>query len=178
MTSPYGDARLCASLTDEELEATFFYPGSPEVSRRPTGAAARADEAAREVCIECPVYLRCRAVCWGETYGVWGGTDQYERYVYRRKLARELADMGSAERAALAARMHHRALRTHPGEIARQTGYSPQALTILIAEHRDAVEALRDKRRAAAQAARDAVGVPALHTERRADGPRHRAEAA
>lgn len=164
MTSPYGDEQLCRSLSDAELEATFFYPAAENPAHKPGRLPQAAWDRAKELCIQCPVFLRCREASWGETHGVWGGTDQYERYLYRRRRMREVARMDARQREALAQAVHarHAGFRgMPPHEIARRTGYSLGMVNTLIAEHRDAMEA-------AAQAARDAVGAPALLTERRA----------
>jgi hypothetical protein len=169
MSPPDPGGMACAKFSSNELEKTFFYPGPQDLSTAPGKFARRAWTEAKEVCIECPLYLACREVCWGEEYGVWGGTDQHERYLYRRRLVKHLARMGAQERAAEAARLF-----AMPGAaggrsleaISRQTGYSVQTIRVLLAEH---VARLKAEREAAGQAAREAVGwAPAARFPERA----------
>ncbi|MBS3694144.1 WhiB family transcriptional regulator [Rhodococcus qingshengii] len=49
------------------------------------GQRIRRERAAKQICEQCPVRLRCRthAISSGEPFGVWGGTTELER----RKLA-------------------------------------------------------------------------------------------
>lgn len=143
MSPPDLDAGLCRQLAPEVLERTFFYPGPPNLARPPGGAAQRAWDKAKEICIECPVYLRCRASAMGAEYGVVGGTDEHERYVHRRRLNRQLAAKSDADRAALAAYLHVRyadGLGDSPVQLARATGYSKTVVAGLIAEHQALLE--------------------------------------
>lgn len=137
---------LCGKFAPEELEKTFWYPGPQDPEKKPTAYAQAAWEQAKEVCIECPIFLRCRAQCWGHEYGVIGGTDQYERHVYRRRMSRLLAKKTEAERADLAAYFHARHARgvgDSPDVMARSTGYSTLSVKLMIAEHQERLDAER-----------------------------------
>lgn len=161
MTGPYGDKRLCASFSPEELEKTFWYPGPQTVSEVPSPLSQRRWEDAREVCIECPVFVQCRAENWGQDYGIWGGTDQYERYLYRQRLRKQAAKLDADQREALAKTLAARAGGAEMARaetLARITGYSVPTVRALITEHRKRVSAQRKVRRDAT--AREAVDVP------------------
>lgn len=155
MISPYGDKRLCALLPVKTLERTFFYPGPGIVRDRPSKFAQRAWDRAKETCIECPFYLQCRERCWGEEYGVIGGTDQYERHLYRRRRQREYREMTAERQAALRAHVHSRAGTLDAITISGEVGLSVRQIRIMCAEHEAALAAQRS---AAQAAARDAVG--------------------
>lgn len=143
MTGPYGDKRLCESFSPAELEKTFFFPGPQNLALAPGSKAQRAWDAAKEVCIECPVFLECRSSNLGQEYGVFGGLDEHERHLLRRQATRALARADAEERAALAAYFHTRyadGLGDSPGQMARATGYSKSAVTTLIEEHQALLE--------------------------------------
>jgi len=139
----------CQELSPEKLEETFWYPGPQDVAKTPGGPALAAWEAAKEVCIECPVFLMCRESAWGQEYGVAGGTDQHERHLYRRRLTRLLTQKSDADRAAMAAHFHARhagGLGDSPELMARSTGYSSQSIKAMIQEHQDLIDAEREQR--------------------------------
>ncbi len=137
MKSPYGDMRLCEKLDKQSVDNTFNAPGG-EPRDAPSPSAQAAWDEAKETCLNCPVYLTCRQEHWGQDYGVWGGTDQHERYLYRRQLTRRLAAMKPAERAAVAATLYARRM-AGSGQtarvIARATGYAEQTVKVLLEEH-------------------------------------------
>lgn len=169
MTSPYGDERLCESLSTSDLEDTFWYPGPGHMRAAPSKISLRQWDKAKEVCIECPVFVSCRASHWGEPQGVWGGTDQHERYVYRQKLRKRLHTMDDAERQALAASLRHRSggpTAPDAEALALQTGYSVAAIRVLVQEHENRVAVARLARRAAATEAMEAVSGPVPAEER------------
>ncbi len=143
MTGPYGDKRLCESFSPAELEKTFFFSSSQNVALTPSPKAQRAWDEAKEICIECPVFLTCRASNLGQEYGVFGGLDEHERHLLRRQTARALARASADERAAMAAYFHTRyadGLGDSPVQMARATGYSKTAVTALIEEHQALLE--------------------------------------
>lgn len=161
MTSPYGDKRLCASFSPEELEETFFYPGPLYVTKPPSAMSRKRWDMAKEVCIECPVFLSCRAENMGQEYGVWGGTDQYERSRHRRRMTSSLRKRDQEQREALAASLAERAGGAGAARaeaLSWSTGYSLQTVRGLIAEHRERIGTQHTARRDAA--AREAVDVP------------------
>jgi hypothetical protein len=139
----------CQKFALEELEETFWYPGPQGLGTAPSAASLERWEEAKEVCIECPIFLRCREASWGQDFGVYGGTDQYERYLYRRKLQRHLARKTEGERAALAAYFHARyagGLGDAPEVMGRLTGYSHLAIKAMISEHEAVLDAQREQR--------------------------------
>jgi hypothetical protein len=143
----------CQKFAPEELEETFWYPGPQDVAKTPGSPALRAWEQAKEVCIECPVFLMCRENSWGQEYGVVGGTDQHERHLHRRRLTRLLALKDDQERAAMAAYFHARhagGLGDSPDLMARSTGYSSLSIKLMLSEHEALLDAQR--KQAAAQA--------------------------
>ena len=151
MRPPNLDDGLCRTLSPAVLESTFFYPGPQNVAGTPTPHAQRAWDQAKEVCIECPVFLQCREVCLGQDYGVMGGYDEHERHLIRRRLTRELALKSADERAQLAAFFHARhagGLGDSPDVIARSTGYSDLSIKLMISEHQAVLDRQRQQRAA------------------------------
>jgi hypothetical protein len=145
---------ICQNFAPKELEKTFWYPGPQDLAKTPGAEALARWEQAKEVCIECPVFLRCREANWGQEYGVFGGTDQHERHLHRRRLSRLLALKDDADRASMAAYFHARhagGLGDSPEVIARATGYSSPSIKLMISEHEALLD--RQRRQAAAQAA-------------------------
>lgn len=157
MSPPSRDPRRCAELDWKTLEGTFWYPGPMPVSDPPSPVSLRHWDLAKDVCEFCPLRSRCRATSWGEEFGIWGGTDQYDRHKYRHNLVRRLAHMSAEDRAKLAASLY--GMRGATGyrirAIARETGYSAQTVAELVREH---VARLKAEREAAGRAAREAIG--------------------
>lgn len=154
MMPPDFEGGNCQSFAPKELEDTFFYPGPQGVGVAPSATTLERWEQAKEVCIECPIFLQCREASWGQEYGVFGGTDQYERYLYRRKLQRHLARKTDGERTALAAYFHARhagGLGDTPELLGRLTGYSHLAIRAMISERAAALD--EQRKRAAAKTA-------------------------
>ena len=139
--SRYGDKAKCRDLTDRELENTFHFPGPHNLGLKPGPTALEHWEAAKEICIECPIFLKCREANWGLDYGVVGGTDQYERYLYRRRNRAALQRKAAKERAETAARLAKRAaVGVSVTALAMGTGYSESTIRDLLNEHRAAQE--------------------------------------
>lgn len=173
MMPPDLSEALCATLPPDVLESTFFHPGRHNVALPPGAATQRAWDQAKEICIECPVFLRCRAGALGAEYGVVGGWDEHERHLLRRRLARQLAVKETAERAQLAERLHARhagGLGESPQVIARGTGYSTEAVRSLIAEHEALLEQRLPAKPAPVVAVRDDTPVFPVGSPPRADG--------
>lgn len=139
---PYGgDTELCKTLPAKEVENTFFYRGPLSPRDVPSGDTQAHWDIAKDMCLDCPFYLRCRENTLGEPYGVWGGRDQYDRFLERRRLLRGLAAMSHEDRAALAARLHamhspYRGMTTEA--LARRTGYSEPVIKAMLEEHEQA----------------------------------------
>lgn len=79
---------LCRQIDPAVLEDTFFYPGPQFPGKAPSATCRTQWAAAKAVCQTCPVLLECREAGVGEPYDVWGGMDQYERHLARRRAAR------------------------------------------------------------------------------------------
>ncbi|MDH3307302.1 MAG: WhiB family transcriptional regulator [Acidimicrobiia bacterium] len=64
-----------------EHDPDLFFPAGE------TGPAGDQIAAAKRICADCPVALDCLyyAVTTGQRSGVWGGTDENERRMLRRK---------------------------------------------------------------------------------------------
>jgi len=67
--------QLDGSCRSESPEVFFHPKGERDPARR------NRDNAAKAVCMDCPVLLRCRehALQVREPYGVWGGMTEHER---------------------------------------------------------------------------------------------------
>ncbi|GAA4891162.1 WhiB family transcriptional regulator [Streptomyces coeruleoprunus] len=64
----------------------FFPPSGNQLRNEPSPTTKRAWEHAKKICSFCPVLTECRRDTLGEDWGVWGGLDEHERYLIRRKL--------------------------------------------------------------------------------------------
>ncbi|WP_309484604.1 WhiB family transcriptional regulator [Streptomyces himalayensis] len=67
----------------------FFAGGPQQVSKRPAKTVLAIWAEAKEVCQKCPVLQECRRDTLGEEFGVWGGLDQWDRFLLRRKLPKQ-----------------------------------------------------------------------------------------
>lgn len=135
--TPVQGEEACRQLPAEELER-LFWTGPATVHTPPTPAVKAIWEEAKEVCIECPVFVACMEKAPGQLYGVMAGTDQYERYLARKRAGRRLLRASPEERAELARRVHE----MHRGgngltlqAIATRVGYGPEMCRRLLAEH-------------------------------------------
>lgn len=63
----------------------FFAPGG-QANRSPHPSTQERWNQAKEICAMCPVITECARDTLGEEYGVWGGLDEHQRYLLRRKL--------------------------------------------------------------------------------------------
>jgi hypothetical protein len=138
-----GTTALCTTLSEEQLEKTFFFPAA-RYDMPPSKAAQAAWDEAKEICLDCPFMQRCALDRKGEEFGVWGGTDQYERYLERRRLSQRRQRSADDVQAAEAARVYamhagHRGLPVH--EVAFRTGHSVKAVNLMIEAHKAATAA-------------------------------------
>jgi WhiB family redox-sensing transcriptional regulator len=69
----------------------FFAPGAGQPNRSPVPAVQALWNEAKKICSFCPVMEQCRRDTLGEEYGVWGGVDEHERYLLRKRLPRRAA---------------------------------------------------------------------------------------
>lgn len=63
----------------------FFAPGG-QPNRSPHKVTLERWNQAKEICAMCPVIKECKRDTLGEEYGVFGGRDEHQRYLIRRKL--------------------------------------------------------------------------------------------
>lgn len=76
-----------AACTPED-DKLFFAGGSGHTKASLTVQAAW--DAAKQICRNCPVLLECGSATLGESQGVWGGMDPWDRALARRRLTREI----------------------------------------------------------------------------------------
>lgn len=74
---------LCRDIDPD----VFFTVSTVQLGRTPTPDVQAAWNEAKKVCDRCPVFAECRRDTLGEEFGVWGGRDEHERHLERRKLA-------------------------------------------------------------------------------------------
>lgn len=135
--TPVQGEEACRQLPVEELERLFF-AGPALYNMTPSDAVKEAWEEAKEICIECPVFVACMEKAPGQLYGVWAGRDQHERHLARKRAGRRLLKASPEERADLARRVHE----MHRGgngltlqAIATRVGHGPETCRKLLAEH-------------------------------------------
>lgn len=139
----------------------FFPDHSPFAKTDPSKAVRKQWEAAKEVCIECPVMVQCGRDSLGEPEGVWGGYDPLERAALRRRRTAMVNDLPAGpERRAHAALAHRLANTPKYGlkEAARILGLSPSLVQVLATEREAELKALADRR--AARGAVEVVNLP------------------
>jgi WhiB family transcriptional regulator, redox-sensing transcriptional regulator len=102
--------------TDSDL---FFHPEGERGQARTSR-----EEAAKEVCLHCPVCKPCRehALRVHEPYGVWGGMTEEDREEY---YAREKSAARSAKLAALAAAKNPKPARKPPTKVQAKPNGAP-----------------------------------------------------
>lgn len=64
----------------------FYAPGWGQLDRTPPPSAQARWDRAKLVCARCPVLEECRRDTLGEEYGVWGGLDEHQRYLERKRV--------------------------------------------------------------------------------------------
>lgn len=101
--SPPGDysKAACRKLSMEELEGTFWYPGPANQCKPPSALTTAHWDRAKEVCSICPLRAQCLMEHLEEREGIYGGLDQYERYLMRRRRARTRQKAAEAAREAV-----------------------------------------------------------------------------
>ncbi|WP_338695164.1 WhiB family transcriptional regulator [Streptomyces sp. Q6] len=72
----------------QEEDLPLFFAGGGMANRRPATKTQAKRDQAKEICAGCPVLMQCRRDTTGEEFGVWGGLDQYQRYLARRALTK------------------------------------------------------------------------------------------
>lgn len=118
-----------------EEDFKLFFADGGMANRRPGAKVQTRWDLAKEICAGCPVLDACRRDTLGEEYGVWGGLDQYERYLGRRALTKRSRRWTTATRREwgrelLRLRDEGRSLR----EILTLSGVLPALSAVLIRE--------------------------------------------
>lgn len=126
------DRGLCRKLDPEP----FFAPGG-QPDRKPQAKTQALWNEAKEACVFCPVLEECRRDTLGEEYGVWGGLDEHERHLARRRLADRAAWKKWPKEERLEWGEHLAGLRTAGFsyvKIQRRTGFNVSVVEGLIEE--------------------------------------------
>ncbi|MFD3531948.1 WhiB family transcriptional regulator [Streptomyces sp. NPDC058664] len=127
--------------TCRKLDADDLFFASGGYPSRPAQKAVQDLWAeAKEVCSYCPVLAECRRDTLGEEYGVWGGLDQHQRFLIRKRLSSDERWKKWPEEKILEWGEHLAKLRSRGvmySEIQRQTGLLPKAVEGLIAAWRE-----------------------------------------
>jgi len=81
LVSRYDDAAWRSRAACSDVEPDLFFPVGL------TGPAIEQTVVAKAVCYACPVRMACLkfAVATNQEFGIWGGLDEEERRVLRRK---------------------------------------------------------------------------------------------
>lgn len=155
-------------MEEEELpcraDPEAWHPNiSPDCHRKPTAKAQAVLDGIKARCQPCPVRLQCLEYGMGEPWGIWGGTDGYERYQIRRAMYAAAERWPKSRRLELGRRVHE--LRP-PGDEAQQ---APWGTTIRLTglPQRLAME-LRDEYmawRKAQDEAREKSPIPPMKTD-------------
>lgn len=146
------------ALCSTENPELFFVDHGTENFSKPSTRIQRLWDAAKAVCINCPVMLECARDNLGEIEGVWGGLDPAQRVALRKQHAtniRKLTGPVKQEYQDLAWM-----LRTEQGlpwtDVARIIGTTTEAVTHLY----DLEKERREDAQQAAEAAQEAISGP------------------
>lgn len=139
----------CAELSPAEFDRLFM-DGPAQAHARPEPARQGVwDYTKDRYCIECPIFLACREQSMGEPLGVFGGTDQYERYKWRKKRSAQIMRAPKEERLALGRQIYEL---SQPGNglahsmVCRKVNLAPDTVTKLRQEYEeDLAERKREK---------------------------------
>lgn len=130
---------LCRT-TDPNI---FFTNGAAQLGRTPSPELQAAWDEAKKICYRCPVFAECRRDTLGEDFGVWGGRDEHQRHLERRRMVRRAPDWAPEKRLEWAeelARLRAGALTW--ADIQRMTGIVRTLAEALVAEWREHVASL------------------------------------
>ncbi|MGI5400612.1 WhiB family transcriptional regulator [Streptomyces sp. CA-135486] len=95
---------------------------------------------AKTICARCPVLEECHRDTLGEDFGVWGGRDEHERHLERRKLPRKAKSWEPALRLAWGKELSRLRPKEAPvdwADIRRMTGITKTLAEELIQEWRE-----------------------------------------
>jgi hypothetical protein len=80
----------------------LFFSAGGQPNRPPAKSTQARWDQAKEICGMCPVSAECRRDTLGEEYGVYGGLDEHQRYLIRRKLRKAIHNWPEGRRLAWA----------------------------------------------------------------------------
>lgn len=123
-----------------KVDPTPFFANGGQPNRPPQKSAQKAWNEAKEYCKYCPVLAECKRDTLGEEYGVWGGLDEHQRFLLRKKLSTYERWKQWPEETRLEWGEHLAKLREREfsfTDIQRRTGLLPKAVEGLIAEWRE-----------------------------------------
>lgn len=83
----------------------FFSPGG-QANRSPAKITQARWNEAKEICAMCPVIAECARDTLGEEYGVFGGLDEHQRYLIRRRLYKAVDNWPRQRRLAWGKEIH------------------------------------------------------------------------
>lgn len=134
----------------------MFFPPAGPVGKKPSKGLQRQWDEAKQICQRCPVLNQCRRDTLGEMHGVWGGLDEFQRYLIRRALPKAAKNWPPARRLALGRMLHNLRSKLEPDDprsprvswtaVREMTGIGPELGQQLINEyvaHQKAIEAKR-----------------------------------
>jgi hypothetical protein len=140
---------LCRKLPKEELEE-LFWSGPSNSYTKPPKVIQENWDAAKEMCLDCPVFVQCLEGHMGWEFGVWAGTDQYERHKKRRAISEALLAGPWEGRKEIAARIHRMrqgAYALTVAQVAREVGLMVPAVKKLAEEYEVHLGAVRQRSR-------------------------------
>lgn len=134
---PYGACR--------RWNTDLFFPPSAPIGRKPSKALQAEWDKAKSICARCPVLNQCRRDTLGEQHGVWGGLDEFQRFLIRRALPKASKNWPKGRRLALGRMLWNLRTRVDPdGEktprvgwtaIREMTGIGPDLGQMLVDEY-------------------------------------------
>ncbi|MFJ2650834.1 WhiB family transcriptional regulator [Streptomyces sp. NPDC087420] len=134
----------CRSVDSER----FFAKHGPALGKPPSPEVQAHWDAAKKICSFCPVRMECRRDSIGEEYGVWGGRDERERWLVRKKMSKLARHWTTERRLAWGKELH--ALRSRDvswTRVRHMTGISDILGSRLIREYLAHKRALGEERR-------------------------------
>jgi hypothetical protein len=116
-----------------EEDRHLFFSAGGQPSRKPSETTQELWNQAKEICAMCPVLKQCARDTLGEEYGVFGGLDEHQRYLIRRRLYQAIWRWPEERRMAWARELWM--LRQHGltyGQILSRTGIPAGAAETLV----------------------------------------------
>jgi hypothetical protein len=116
-----------------EEDAKFFFADAGQPNRKPAAKVQTRWDQAKEICRMCPVFTECQRDTLGEEYGVYGGRDQYERFLIRREMTKAIRRWPEGRRMAWAQEIYQlRQAEVRWSAIQTRTGLPESAAKLLV----------------------------------------------